>query len=160
MKYSEIVNEINKGIKEFNKYLSPKIVFNLLDDNYLSNKLTSWRLQEESWDQRSFPSGDSKGIYFIFGENSENHEKLGVYVGKASHSNSFIGGRLHSHLNSPDRNEKVYKMKHKEGFIYYLEFVTTIPMDEFPFLASALEEFLIYYLKSANIDLLNHIGNK
>ena len=157
--YFEIVEKINEGIVQFNKFLSSDHQLMLLNEAYLADSNPSWKLLDEGWEDRTFPNGNSRGVYFIFGKNSENNESSAVYVGKASYSDSMIGKRLYSHLNTPSRNERIYPMNHKSGSKYHLEFITTIPLDNVPFLASALEEYLIAYLRDSNVDLLNHVGN-
>jgi hypothetical protein len=159
-KYASIIEMINTGIGDFNKFLNAANHLPLIDNERLENKMASWRLKEEAWFDRPFPNGDSKGIYFVFGFNPQTDNELSVYVGKASHQNSMIGARLDSHLNNPRRDEKIYQMRHKDGIDYEVDFVTTIPLDEMPFISSAVEEFLIYFLKKNGIVLLNHIGNK
>lgn len=151
---------INKGILDFNNFLNKTYQLPLINDERIESKLATWILKEEAWFDRSFPNGSSKGLYFIFGFNPEDGNEKGVYVGKASHENSAIGARLDKHLNNPDRDKRIYKLRHKNGIDYELDFVTTIPLDKMPFISSAAEEFLIYYLKDNGINLLNHIGNK
>jgi hypothetical protein len=159
-KYISIIEMINKGIIDFNKFLNNTNQLPLIDEERIGNKIASWILKEEAWFDRPFPNGDSKGLYFIFGFNPEDGNEKGVYVGKASHENSAIGPRLNKHLNNPYRDKRIYKLGHKYGIDYELEFVTTIPLDTIPFISSAAEEYLIYYLKENGINLLNHIGNK
>lgn len=159
-KYSAIIEGVNKGIREFNNFLNPGHHLQPINKDHIQDKNVSWDLKEEGWSDRPFPSSVSKGIYFIFGYNPDNSNEKAVYIGKASHDKSDIGGRLNTHLNNADRDKRLYKLRHRDGIDYELEFVTTIPLNETPFIASAAEEFLIYHLKSQNINLLNHIGNK
>lgn len=158
-KYISIIEVINKGILDFNNFLKDTYHLPLLSQERIEDNDATWILKKEAWFDRSFPNGGSKGLYFIFGFNPENGNEKSVYVGKASHENSMIGVRLNKHLNNPDREKKIYKLRHKNGTDYELEFVTTIPLDEMPFISSAAEEYLIYYLKENGINLLNHIGN-
>ena len=159
-KYSAIIEGINKGILEFNNFLNPGHHLQPINKDHIQDKNVSWDLKEEGWSDRPFPSSVSKGIYFIFGYNPDNSNEKAVYIGKASHGQSHIGGRLNTHLNNADRDKRLYKLRHLDGIDYELEFVTTIPLNETPFIASAAEEFLIYHLKSLGIKLLNHVGNK
>jgi hypothetical protein len=159
-KYSAIIEGLNNGILEFNNFLSQRCHLQTINADHILDKNISWELKEEGWFERPFPSGVSKGLYFIFGYNPVNSSEKAVYIGKASHEKSDIGGRLINHLNNADRDKRLYRLRHQDGTDYELEFVTTIPLNEAPFIASAAEEFLIYHLKSLGVNLLNHIGNK
>ena len=159
-KYNAIIEMINKGINDFNKLLNATNYLPTIDRNRIEDIEASWKLKEQGWFDRGFPNGGKKGVYFVFGYNPENESEKALYVGKASHQNSMIGARLDKHLNNPDRDKKIYKMRHIKGIDFELDFVTTIPIDEMPFMSSAIEEFLIYFLKENQVNLLNHVGNK
>lgn len=151
---------INTGICDFNTFLNTEYNLPIIDAEHIENSVASWKLKEEAWFDRPFPNADSRGVYFVFGFNPENDVEKAVYVGKASHENSMFAARLDKHLNNPEKENKMYKMRHKNGLDYELDFVTTIPLNEMPFISSAAEEFLIYFLKSKGVNLLNHVGNK
>lgn len=159
-KYSCIISAINNGLKEFSEYLHSDYNFTPINNNNLTDKKISWNLTEVDWKDAQFPSGSSRGVYFIFGRKKEDENSSGVYVGKASHS-SMIGSRLDKHLSNPLRDNRIYPMKDKFGNEFLLEFVLTIPLDEeIHFLAPALEEFLIYNLQNQNIYLINAVGKQ
>jgi hypothetical protein len=157
-KYHQYITLINNGIEGFSKYLQPEFQIQSISTNKLNDSNTSWNLKAVGWHETRFPNGDSPGVYIIFGQKKNDESFLGIYVGKASH-NSVIGYRLYSHLHNPERENRIYPMKDKLANDFLLEFVITIPMNEIYFLAPALEEFLIDYLQSQDVYLINAVGN-
>jgi hypothetical protein len=160
-KYAEIVNEVNKGIRLFSEFLNPKIfVDNQIFE--LENEGGFLDLTRTTWKELKFPNSGKSGVYFMFGykDKAESMNALGVYVGKASH-NSFIGARLHAHLNRARREDEYqYHFHDKDDHSYHLELISSLGFhDDFYFLAPALEEFLIYHLRDVSkIPLLNKLG--
>lgn len=154
--YQDIIHKINQALEGFSSFLNPTYALSPFDDSRLSDPIYSWKLKEVGWDDTMFPGDESPGVYFIFGRSLENREEIGVYVGKASFKN-IIGKRLYSHLNH-GKDDLNYKMNDKNGNTFSLDFVTTIPMKESSFFATALEEFLISTMQNENIHLLNAVG--
>jgi hypothetical protein len=155
--YSEIIGKINDSLVGFSDYLKPEFSVSSFNETKLNDPKLSWRLKEVGWNDTMFPGDESHGVYFIFGKSTEQNDKLGLYVGKASMS--LIGNRLYSHLShgSKDMN---YFMRDAYGNVFSLDFVTTIPLKETSFLAPALEEYLIDKLQNNEVYLLNAIGKK
>jgi hypothetical protein len=156
--YRELILIINKKVEDFSNFLKPEYQLPIFEEEKLNNPKISWNLIEVGWNDTMFPGDESPGVYFIFGKKQNDNSKVAVYVGKSSYS-SIIGKRLYSHL-LHGKNDRNYLMKDNLGNSYNLEFVLTIPMKNYPFLASALEEFLIDQLQHQNIHLLNSIGKR
>ncbi len=155
-KYSTIIDVIEDAIIEFKAHLNPKTTVPFLKEK-LNDPLFCWNLKNVGWHDAIFPNGNSPGVYLLFGYKLGDEAILGVYVGKASNQ-SNIGSRLNSHLNNPDLGKMIYPKKDKDGNTFLIEFVATIPLDFFPFMAPALEEFLIGELQSAKIHIINSVG--
>lgn len=150
-KYISLIQEINASIAEFNTYLKDGV--SLLDEDELDNKDCYMDLTNFSWDTDEWMNSGKKGVYLIFGVNSETPNNLGLYIGKAS-MNSYFGNRLHSHL-YPSKRKPHHLMGKPE---YRMELITTIIIEEKKvFLALALEEFLIKQLKD-KLHLINKTG--
>jgi hypothetical protein len=157
--YIEIIFLINKAVEDFSELLKHEYQLPKFDEEKLNNPKISWNLLEVGWNETMFPGDESPGVYFIFGKQQKSNSKSAVYIGKASF-NSLIGNRLDRHLNKKGKNERIYVMTDKLNEEFRMEFVTTIPMKNTPFLASALEEFLIDKLQHQNIHLLNSVGKR
>jgi len=157
-KYIEIIDEINEAIQEFIDHLNPLTLIPKLEKEKLNDTTHCWKLKEVDWNDIPFPNGNHPGIYFLFGYKQNEENILGLYIGKAS-VQSNIGSRLNHHLNSALREQRRYTKSDKEGNIFELEFVATIPLKEFPFFASSLEEYLIEVLQGKKFHLLNKVGN-
>jgi len=156
-KYKAILKDINAAINEFSGFLDPEYRLREIGDEQTSDKGLSWDLSVDGWNEASFPSNFRRGVYLLFGSNSEKGLH-GVYVAKASYNNC-IGKRLDFHLNNPRRDDKIYPMKDGSGTEYLIDFVTTIPLHErLSFLASSLEEYIVRSLSDKKIHLLNQIG--
>lgn len=154
--YKLIIEKINQKIENFSTFLNPKYALPQFNESRLLNPIFSWKLKEVGWHDTMFPGDESPGVYFIFGRSIDNIDDIGVYVGKASFNN-IIGKRLYSHLYH-GKDDMNYTMKDKNGNTFLLDFVTTIPMQESSFFATALEEFLISSMQDENIYLLNAVG--
>ncbi|OHD57214.1 MAG: hypothetical protein A2Y33_07415 [Spirochaetes bacterium GWF1_51_8] len=155
-KYLKILRVLNLSIKNFNVYLKNEYWVDGLaedkieDKNYFFNIVTGI----EEWLKQTWPNSNKGGVYFLFGYQKDNIEKVGVYIGKAS-LGSKIGDRFHSHL-KPFSETNNFE---KGGFI--LDYISSIDLERkkmIPF-ASALEEFIISDVKE-KIYLLNSTGNK
>jgi len=155
-KYNDYFKEINKGLKEFSKFLNSDCKIPYVD---FADTNSCCNLTINSWGNIRFPNSGYTGVYLIFGYKKSNKKELGVYVGKASH-NSYIGVRLHYHLYNDQRDKRIYPMNDKEGNEYLLDFIATIPMGKLNFFAPALEEFLIYYLQDKKVNLINTVGRE
>ena len=155
--YREYIFLINKAVEDFSNLLKPEYQLPKIDDEKINNPKISWNLLQVGWNDTMFPGDESPGVYLIFGKNTITNQ-IGIYIGKSSYK-SLIGNRLYQHLNKGkvDRN---YIMTNKSKEEFKMEFVTTVPMKNFPFLSSALEEFLIDQLQEQNIHLLNSVGKR
>jgi hypothetical protein len=157
--YSNLLDEINNCIENFNNYLKPEYHVDLLDKAKFEEKSHYCKLKETLWDDQRWPNSDYRGVYFIFGRDTNDPCNLGVYIGKSSW-NSAMGHRIYSHLYSPARHEKNYFMTNRKGEKYSMEFITSISLDndnETIFLTPALEEFMISRM-SRDYNLLNSVG--
>lgn len=157
-KYITIVESINSAIQKFNKYVDKQFLVPILMIEQLDNKSLFLDIAKTSWDDQRWPNSNKSGVYFIFGYKKEQDNEIGVYVGKASMS-SKIGNRLYAHLN-PHRKNEYYKMNDSKGCEFFLEFVSSIDLEQTPFFSPALEEYLISELNRSSVYLLNAAGNK
>lgn len=148
--YDNLCEALNNSLRGFLKILNPDIFgegLTIDKDKYfdLSNK--GW------WDinlgEVAFP-----GVYIIAYTNLTTNKPY-LYIGKASLSSS-IGRRLHAHL---------YNSQQERRFNWYGDNdylalrVYTIDCTQFPYLAPAIEEFLIDKMQES-YPLLNYLGNK
>lgn len=153
--YQLEVDSINQVVAEFNKYLTEFWQIPKIDPLSDIGKRSIVKILHGRWDDFLFPKSSSPGVYFIFGNHRELKTRKCVYIGKASLSSS-IGLRLYSHLH-PNKLSEHFTMNYGKD-IYILNYIASIDMEKIPFMAPALEEYLISSL-SGKINLLNVAGN-
>lgn len=156
--YNKMIDIINQNISDFNKYLNPDYYIPLVDIEKIIDDSFFTCLTDKTWQELRFPNAEKKGVYFIFGYNSQNPTETSLYIGKASFT-STIGRRLASHLGK-DRNSENYTMYDLAGNIHNLEYILSLDLESkgLDIFASSLEEFLIKSSKR-DIHLLNGTGN-
>jgi hypothetical protein len=151
---------INATIQSFNQYLALDKQVPTFDlDTGIEQKQIVIILHKD-WDAFPFPNNATRGVYFVFGHEIESSGNNGVYIGKASFE-STTSDRLYAHLH-PYRTKEHFTMKNCKGDVYILDAMASINLDlkrlQMPFMASALEEYLIVNLKD-RLNLLNGTGN-
>ncbi len=157
--YCRMVDVVNHQINRFNKeYLNSNHYLPSIDTTKYHDNNHFTKLTKTTWNDLSIPNATKKGVYFIFGKDSNDFSKKAMYIGKASFS-SKIGLRVLAHL-SKDKYNANYTMNHKNGNIYIFEFIYGLDLESFGLhiFSSALEEFLIQNVKN-EISLLNGTGN-
>ena len=157
-KYTQEIEEINKAIKLFNSTLIAKYhipLFSIVSDLASS---TIVKIVHQDWDAFPFPNNGTSGVYFIFGHEKTQTEHNGLYIGKASFG-AKTSDRLYAHMH-PNRNNEYFTMNGHGSQVFIADYIASIDLDktEIPFMASALEEFLISALKR-KLHLINSIGN-
>lgn len=152
--YTQVTNQINASIKDFNQQLSEKHAIPALGS---ATDASFINIAKTPWDQQFWPNKDAKGVYFLLGYKETDPSTPALYIGKASLSN--IGTRLYNHL-YPTRNEPHHRMNIDSDTPCIVELVTSIDLssNHNPSLAVALEEFLINALRS-KVYLMNSVGN-
>ncbi|MEO7100810.1 MAG: hypothetical protein ABI162_15720 [Luteolibacter sp.] len=155
--YKSEVEAINQSITTFNKCLAGSCLIPEIDTFSGIEEKNIVEILHRRWDDFPFPNSDSRGVYFIFGRHREQQARNGVYIGKASFG-SAIGRRLYSWLH-PHRSSEHFIMNYGQD-TYILDYIASISLDKLaiPFMASALEEYLISSL-SSRLNLLNGTGN-
>ena len=155
--YQNMIDIINQSLFNFNNYLSKDNLIPMISKDLLHDNSYFTDLNKCSWLDLRFPSGERKGIYFIFGYN-DSINKESLYIGKASFK-STIGKRMYSHLNK-DKNSKFYTMHDLQGNNHNLNFVLSLDLESngLYLFASSIEEYLITMVKD-KIYLLNGTGN-
>jgi hypothetical protein len=151
------VEAINQSIAAFNQHLAGSYQIPGIDTTTGMEEKDIVEILHGRWDDFQFPNSDSRGVYFVFGRHREQQTTNGVYIGKASFR-SAIGRRLYSWLH-PHRSSEHFIMNYGQD-TYILDYIASINMDRLamPFMASALEEYLISSL-SGRLNLLNGTGN-
>lgn len=154
--YKLEVDAINQSIAAFNKHLAESCLIPEIDTSTGIEEKNIVEILHGRWDF-PFPNSDSRGVYFVFGRHREKQTRNGVYIRKASFG-SAIGRRLYSWLH-PHRLNEHYIMNYGPD-TYILDYTASIDLDKLamPFMASALEEYLISTL-SGRLNLLNGTGN-
>lgn len=155
-KYLPLIQSINNGLNKFSTYLSDKYSINPFSEK-IENDRNFIDITKVNWDAYQFPNSDCAGVYFLFASLESDSNKLGLYIGKASHK-SLIGFRMYSHLYQPLRHQRKYLLKDKSGETYNAELISSIGMKEIYFMAPALEEFLIYHMQDEGHHILNSVG--
>ncbi len=153
------VDAINASIAVFNQFLHPShIVPTFQFDTMLGDKHCI-EVVHGNWNAFGFPSSERRGVYFIFGHEKTTPAKNGLYIGKASFGSS-IGRRLYSHFH-PYRSQSHFLMNGYHDERYVLDYMAAINLDAcgLPFMASALEEYLIADVGRRSINLINGTGN-
>lgn len=148
--YATVIQQINDGVEEFNRFLSPAYKFSLVSPGDPSTYTSAL---DQSWGEQRWPSKDDFGVYMLCGFKKDQPNMLGVYIGKASQQ--YIGHRLYAHLN-PFRNAQQYE---KNGFVIDVIFAIPVKDRNASSMASALEEYLIAK-DIAGVERLNAIGVK
>ena len=151
------VEAINQSIAAFNQHLAESYQIREIDTTTGMKAKNIVEILHGRWDDFQFPNSDSRGVYFVFGRHREQQATNGVYIGKASFRSS-IGRRLYSWLH-PHRSSEHFIMNYGQE-TYILDYIASINLDTLamPFMASALEEYLISSL-SGRLNLLNGTGN-
>ena len=157
-RYKTAIEMINSSITSFNKFLSTSYLIPIFKFDTMIKEKRWVEIIHGNWDAFSFPTGEKRGVYFIFGYEINTPKKNGLYIGKASF-NSSIGKRLWSHFN-PYRSDSHFIMNGYNNERYILDYMASIDLDTcgLPFMASALEEYLISELRN-RINLINGTGN-
>ena len=157
-RFLDSVNAINKKIADFNQHMNLKYQIPALDPDRMEAEKNGVRIPHGSWYDWQFPNAEKRGVYFIFGWKKSNPSENGLYIGKASFSNS-MGARLANWLR-PCKESEQFEMNGKNGEKYVLDYISTLDLDRINigFMASALEEYLITKLNNELI-LLNGTGN-
>ena len=145
--YTTIMNQVNNLIHDFNQYLSPQKAIQFIDENIYFD------IENKGWYDINLGETEFYGVYILVGLEDINNTTV-IYIGKASLSK--ISNRLSSHLRQS-------KKEGSNGFNFYkrpytLQRIYTINLDNMPFMASALEEYLITNIH--DIQLLNEVGLK
>lgn len=158
-----IVQDINRHINSFNKFLKEEYQVSTLDDNFLHEDSYFHTLKGKTWEQVKFPRNcEVGGVYFYFGRSEHTPHKFCIYIGKAS-LNATTGQRLWTHFKHAfDENGNVYK-DGNSGERFQIEGITLIPFESVELIcfAPALEEHLIVELsKEGKYDLVNIRGNR
>ena len=152
-KYNVEIDSINSIITKFNTYISTSYHIPNFDLSTAFEEKNIVKVVHQDW-TFPWPNNNTCGVYFIFGYDQEQHNKNGLYIGKASFGEA-TSKRLYHHLN-PSRTDEYFT---KDGYI--IDYIASIDMDKLntPFMAPALEEFLITELREP-LNLFNSIGNK
>ena len=153
-RYEELLRQLNEHVKAFNKFLSS----DCLIDEFSTKDSVCCKITDTLEDDIRFPLGskDTPGVYVLCGSSVQDKEKLIVYVGKASSQN--IGHRLYVHMKRTE-----YGNEERTTYVYgnfYIDYIFTIPIPQCPWMATALEEYIITQGFSNNIQMCNTIGNK
>ena len=153
-KYTKIIETINNLITDFNKVIAIDCHVKPLDTTKINDNSYFLNIVDIQWNDIKFPRCGTAGVYFYFGYNKNDKQKLCTYVGKASFD-STIGKRLYDHFKNKEydtlENGKEYYLNGE----YALELVTTIPIEN-AFIAPALEEYLIFNLREKGHELFNN----
>jgi len=157
--YYEFIKEINKSISGFNKYLSDKNIIPPFNTESEEFKLNFLNITKYSWKDLRIPCAEKKGVYFIFGYNT-NINKCSLYIGKASSRTSSIFSRITNHLRK-DRNNTNYFMYDLAGNNHILEYILPLDLSTsgMNIFSNSLEEYLIINL-SQSLLLLNGTNNR
>ncbi len=157
--YKPAIEIINSSITSFNKFLSAPYAVPVLKFDTMIQEKRWVEVIHGNWDAFPFPTSEKRGVYFIFGHDETTPEKNGIYIGKASFGSS-IGKRLWWRLNRC-RRESHFTMGGNNKGRYILDYMASVDLDAcgLPFMASALEEYLISELRN-KIKLINGIGNR
>ena len=159
-KYKKSIETINNLITDFNKVIAVDCHVELIDITNINDSNYFLNIIDVYWDdilRIGFPRCGTSGVYFYFGFNKNDKQKLCTYIGKASFD-STVGNRLYAHFQnrgSAILDGKDYYMNGE----YALELITTIPIEN-AFIAPALEEYLIYHLPKKGHELFNKVGNR
>jgi hypothetical protein len=157
-RFNKEFDAINSAIIAFNRHFATAFHVPQFDKVKSLEAKAIVKIIHKDWDSFPFPNNGTRGVYFLFGHEKTQIEKTGLYIGKASF-NSTTSGRLYAHL-QPCRKKDFYEMNGYRGEIYILDFMASIDLDklEVPFLAPALEEYLISTLRK-DLNLINGTGN-
>jgi hypothetical protein len=155
-KYQHLIDEINKAVANFSTFLADGHKVKPIAPEHFDDPYLSWNLAEIDYADHQFPGHSSLGVYFLLGKSETDPDKLGLYVGKASLAG--FGHRLWKHLNQPRMKVREYPKGDANGTVFLLEQIVIITMDETPFIAPALEQFLIAELSKDGVHLINKIG--
>jgi hypothetical protein len=157
-RFDKEFDAINEAIILFNKHLTSPYCIPQFDKAKAIETKDVVEIIHTDWEGFPFPNNNTRGVYFLFGHEKTRAEKKGLYIGKASFG-SRTSTRLYAHLH-PCRNKEFYEMNGHHGEVYILDFMASIDLDklEIPFIASALEEYLISALRD-DLNLLNGTGN-
>ena len=157
-RFDRELDAINSAIVSFNKHLATSCCIPQLDKAKSIERKEIVKIIHKDWAGFPFPNNGTRGVYFIFGHEKSQTEKNGLYIGKASFS-STTSDRLYAHLH-PFRTKDFYEMNGYRGEVYILDFMASIDLDklQIPFVAPALEEYLITNLRDS-LNLINGTGN-
>lgn len=157
-RFGKELNAINSAIVSFNKHLAAPMCIPQFDKATSIENKEIVEIIHKDWYGFPFPNNGTRGVYFLFGHEKTQTEKNGLYIGKASFG-STTSGRLYTHLH-PFRTKDFYEMNGYHGEVYILDFMAAIDLDklQIPFIAPALEEYLITNLRDS-INLINGTGN-
>ena len=156
--YIKMIEIINDSISKFNEFLSPNYQIPLIDLSKIDDNKQFTRLRGTTWRDLALPNATKRGVYFIFGHDSQDVSLKSAYIGKASYGSS-MGIRMHNHL-VKDKNNENFTMGDLSGNIHHFEYVYGLDMESsgLAIFSSALEEFLILNVRE-KIKLLNGTGN-
>ena len=156
-RYQLEVSAINSAIVSFNTHMAAEFRVPEFDIDTAISQKNIVEILHGRWDDFPFPNNGTSGVYFIFGHERVLAEKNGLYIGKASFS-SKTSDRLHAWLHPYRSKEHFIRNSGQETYI--LDYLASIDLDRLgiPFMAPALEEYLITSLRS-RINLMNGTGN-
>ena len=156
-RYQLEISAINAAIASFNSYVVAEFRVPEFDMDAAVLHKNMVEILHGRWDDFPFPNNGTAGVYFIFGHEKALTEKNGLYIGKASFG-SATSDRLYAWLH-PHRSKEHFIMNYGQE-TYILDYMASIDLDRLriPFMASALEEYLILSLRSS-INLMNGTGN-
>jgi hypothetical protein len=156
-RYQLEISAINSAIASFNTHMAAEFRVPEFDMDAAVPQNNIVEILHGRWDDFPFPNAGARGVYFIFGHEKVLTEKNGLYIGKASFG-STTGNRLYAWLH-PHRSKEHFIMNYGQE-TYILDYMASIDLDRLriPFMASALEEYLISSLRSS-INLMNGTGN-
>jgi hypothetical protein len=150
--YQLKLTAINEALNEFNNYLSPRFQLKAIKPEAMV------KVVHGNWNAFPFPNNGTAGVYFIFGRKKSALEEKGLYIGKASFGKK-TSDRLYYHL-VPHKGKEYFVFSGRDSEEYIIDYIASINLEEneIPFMAPALEEFLITDL-SSKLMLMNAIGN-
>lgn len=149
--FEPVVRALNTRIHEFNQQLFGHGFTPITrhDPNSYTNNLHKPWGAEQTW-----PNKDNYGVYALLYCSIDDPRELHVYLGKASQKE--IGHRLYKHL-TPYRTSASYVRNC--GTIELKAIVATVAPTGQPYMASALEEFILGRGLD-NVKLLNSVGTR
>ena len=127
VQFKEIGFQVSENQGSFNLKLSDEPI--LMKDQLKSRHGRCW-FKKAGWLKAYWPYADSAGVYLFF-----TGTRTAIYVGK---SETAIGYRASAHVGPPGPEGKYPNCEFLDA-----DYIVSIPFDSAPFLAPALESFLL-----------------